>query len=149
MNVLSQYADDSETVSKTVFVNLEECYAADEKTIPIPQPPSSSGKTTSSMHPVTQFTIEDLWHPHFESNPYTGKNFTFIVRAKWRGLKHSNVIENSRFSTFQHSKLPPFSWSAELLVPRDVNDFPLSKGLRRLLVILILGDIVTLVRHPS
>lgn len=132
-----QLSNYSNRVEKIVLVSLVESYYIDELSVL----DSHNGNKPIANHPVTLNTLEDLWFPGFDPSFYTGQHVRIAVRLNWTALKHTNIIENSRFSTFQPQKLPPQCWSAEILsTTEDIDScFPLSLGLRRLLVLYILG----------
>jgi hypothetical protein len=133
-----QLSDYSNTAEKLVLVSLVESYYIDE--VPILES-NPNGNIPIIMHPVTLNTLEDLWFPGFDPSSYTGHYARIAVRLNWTAMKHTNIIENSRFSTFQPQKLPPQCWSAEIISNTEDVDasFPLSLGFRRLLVLYILG----------
>ena len=119
-------------VTKTVFVELTECFVISYVPLEV------SGQNFHD-HPVLQNTIEDLWFSNYDFSPYTDVQFALIVKAQWEDVKHSNIIENSKFSTFQPSKLTPSCWGVELSYDQNRRALPLSRCLRKLFTLYLLG----------
>ena len=85
--------------------------------------------------------------------PYVDGAFVVTVSACWQDVKHTNIIENARFSTFHPLKLPSRGWTARLQPkPQSASDpaplspshshattTPLSRCLRKLFTLYILG----------
>ena len=129
---ISNFVNQGE-VTKTVFVDLIERFV-------IPYPPLEISGQVFNDHPVMQNTIEDLWFSSSDFSPYTDQSFALTVNAQWKNVKHSSIIENSRFSTFHPSKLSPECWCVELLSDLDMERaLPLSRCLRKLFTLYLFG----------
>ena len=129
---LADMYDYHEAITKTVFVSLVESFLITDRPV---HPVSES----LGLHPVTQNTLDDLWFSSEDSAPYSEGIFSLLVQASWKDVKHHNIIENNRFSTFQHSKLSPISWTARLKGLDGCQYLPLSRSLRKLLHLYMLG----------
>ena len=129
---ISSFVHQSE-ITKTVFVELMESFV-------IPYAPLEVSGQVFNDHPVLQNTIEDLWFSNYDFSPYTDQSFALIVKAQWKDIKHSNIIENSKFSTFQPSKLTPECWSVRLSYDPNTRALPLSRCLRKLFALYLFGQ---------
>jgi hypothetical protein len=143
---LSEFMGQYETVSKTIFVDLKETYCITDRL------KTDTKAELEAYHPVIIYTLEDLWFTKSNQNlnsgiAYSQGSFNLSIDIQWTHVKHSNIIENSSFTTFLSSRLPPQNWSIKLKSisnHKEINSTPLADCLRKYLSLYILGNKLSL-----